>query len=190
MPPIASIQPVSPPLEPALTEERDFGEVVRLHWPGVYRYALASLGDSDLAQSVAQDCFLKAYRARNSFRGDCSLRTWLMRIALNSVRDAARNRKLMFWKRAAALDLTEVTRCEPDSAASPERAVMLREEVAAVWVAAEKLPRKQKAVFLLRFVEDFELLEIAAITGMKEGTVKTHLCRAVATVRKRLGRKE
>ncbi|MCX6620504.1 MAG: sigma-70 family RNA polymerase sigma factor, partial [Acidobacteria bacterium] len=57
----------------------------------------------------------------------------------------------------------------------------------AVWDASEKLPERQRTVFLLRFVEDLDLLEIAAATGMKEGTVKTHLFRALRAVRERLG---
>ena len=56
----------------------------------------------------------------------------------------------------------------------------------AIWSAAAKLPAKQRTVFLLRFVEEMELLEIAEVTGMKEGTVKTHLFRALNAVRARL----
>ena len=55
-----------------------------------------------------------------------------------------------------------------------------------IWKAAHSLPPKQKMVFLLRFVEDMDLLEIAAVTGMKEGTVKTHLFRSVRRIRERL----
>ena len=53
----------------------------------------------------------------------------------------------------------------------------------AIWKAAASLSERQRTVFLLRFVEDMDLLEIAAVTGMKEGTVKTHLFRAVQAVR-------
>jgi RNA polymerase sigma-70 factor (ECF subfamily) len=59
--------------------------------------------------------------------------------------------------------------------------------VAAVWEAAAKLPERQRTVFLLRFVEDMDLLEIAYATGIKEGTVKAHLFRAMRAVRVRLG---
>jgi RNA polymerase sigma-70 factor (ECF subfamily) len=58
--------------------------------------------------------------------------------------------------------------------------------VQAIWTAAASLPGRQRTVFLLRFVEDMELLEIAEVTGMKEGTVKTHLFRALQSVRARL----
>ena len=56
--------------------------------------------------------------------------------------------------------------------------------------AAAQLPERQRTVFLLRFVEDMELLEISAVTGMKEGTVKTHLFRALKTVRSAMEEKQ
>jgi RNA polymerase sigma-70 factor, ECF subfamily len=71
---------------------------------------------------------------------------------------------------------------------SAEMTLLTRERVAAVWAAAEKLPERQKTVFLLRFVEDMDILEIAAAAGMKEGTVKANLFRALAAVRDRLNR--
>jgi RNA polymerase sigma-70 factor (ECF subfamily) len=63
----------------------------------------------------------------------------------------------------------------------------VKQQLQAVWSAAASLPERQRSVFLLRFVEDMDLLEIAAATGMKEGTVKVHLFRALRTVRERAG---
>ena len=73
-----------------------------------------------------------------------------------------------------------------DAHSSPESAAAARQQVASVWNAAESLPERQRTVFLLRFVEDMDILEIAAATGMKEGTVKSHLFRALETVRRRI----
>src|SRR5437879_10625628 len=85
----------------ASTEDwaRDFDAVVRLYWARVFRFALASLRDRDAAEALAQDCFLHAYKAWDRFRGEASVQTWLMRIAVNLVRDASRNRRLQFWRR-------------------------------------------------------------------------------------------
>jgi len=167
----------------------DFDELVRLYWTRVFRFALASLRDQDAAGTVAQDCFLKAHHARQRFRGECSVGTWLMRIAVNLVRDQYRNRRIQFWKRtrASAPDLDAVSRSVADRGVSPEEKALMKEQVEAVWRATERLPEKQRTVFLLRFVEDLDLLEIAAATGMKEGTVKTHLFRATEAIRRRLG---
>jgi RNA polymerase sigma-70 factor, ECF subfamily len=169
----------------AAAEIEDFDAVVRLYWPRVFRYALASLRDRDAAESVAQDCFWKAYQARQRFRGDSSLKTWLMQIAVNLVRDRIRSRRLQFWKSSVGMDT--VKQSIPDDGASPEEQAAAKEDIAAVWRAAAKLPEKQRTVFLLRFVEEMDLIEIAAVIGSKEGTVKSHLYRAIETVRKRLG---
>ncbi|SPE38859.1 RNA polymerase, sigma-24 subunit, ECF subfamily [Candidatus Sulfopaludibacter sp. SbA3] len=163
----------------------DFDELVRVYWPRVFRFALASLRDYDAAQTVAQDCFYKAHRSRPHFRGDSSLNTWLMQIAVNLVRDHLRNRRLQFWKRSEALD--PAARWTPDGQLSPEASAVVREKVQEVWRAASGLSERQRTVFLLRFVEDMDLLEIAAATGMAEGTVKTHLFRALQAIREHLG---
>ena len=177
-------------VECSASQIEDFDAVVELHWPRVFRFALASLRDRDAAGSVAQDCFFKAYRSRERFRGDCSIQTWLMQIAVNLVRDHGRNRRLQFWKRAqsSAVDLDAVSQWIPDGGASPESRALAKEQLAAVWSATASLPERQRTVFLLRFVEDMGLPDIAAATGIKGGTVKTHLFRALQSVRERMGR--
>lgn len=167
----------------------DFEAVVRLYWPKVFRFALASLRDSHAAETLAQDCFFKAFRARDTFRGEASVSTWLMQIAVNLIRDHARDRRWQFWKRAGltSVDVNAAGRWIPDRGASPEVTASTREQVQAVWDAAGSLSERQRTVFLLRFVEDMDLLEIAAATGLKEGTVKAHLFRALQAVRERLG---
>jgi RNA polymerase sigma-70 factor (ECF subfamily) len=64
-----------------------------------------------------------------------------------------------------------------DPHASQERVLLGREEVATVWSAVEKLSPQQRAIFTLRFVEEMSLEEIAEVTSLKVGTVKTHLFR-------------
>jgi RNA polymerase sigma-70 factor (ECF subfamily) len=168
----------------------DFDSVVRLHWPAVFRFILASVRDRDAAESLTQDCFLRAHRASGRFRGDCSVHTWLMQIAVNLVRDRARNRRLQFWNRAraTAVDFDAASNWIPDEDLSPEARLLAREQVEAVWKAAGHLSERQRTVFLLRFVEEMQILEIAAATGMREGTVKVHLFRALEAVRNQLRR--
>ncbi|MES1257975.1 MAG: sigma-70 family RNA polymerase sigma factor [Acidobacteriota bacterium] len=166
----------------------DFDAVVREYWPRVFRFVLVSLRDRGDAESLTQDCFLKAFRAWGSFRGDSSINTWLMRIAVNQIRDHARSRRLQFWKRTrdASREAHGTRDSLSDGRVSPETGAAAKEQVEAVWHAAANLPEQQKSVFLLRFVEDLDLLEIAAATGLKEGTVKAHLFRALQTIRARM----
>ena len=164
---------------------QDFDSLVVRYRPRIFRFLLASLRDREAAENLTQDCFMRAYRARYQFRGGSSLATWLMHIAANLVRDHEANGRLKFWRRKLRydVDLNDVSDWMPDQQKSPEALALARERVQAIWRAAASLSERQRTVFLLRFVEDMDLLEIAAVTGMKEGTVKTHLFRAVQSVR-------
>ncbi|MDQ2899477.1 MAG: RNA polymerase sigma factor [Acidobacteriota bacterium] len=169
--------------------ESGFESIVATYRAKIFRFAFASLRDSDAAATVTQDCFMKAYNARDRFRGDCSVDTWLMRIAVNLIRDHVRNRRIQFWKRTqlAGTPVEELHNLADNRQHTPEARSLQREQVQAVWQTAATLPLQQRTVFLLRFVEDMELLEIAEVTGLKEGTVKAHLFRALQSVRERLG---
>jgi RNA polymerase sigma-70 factor (ECF subfamily) len=170
-------------------EISDFDAVVRQYWPRIFRFVLASVRDRDAAETLTQDCFLRAYQARHRFRGDASVSTWLMQIAINLVRDFARSRRIRFWQRVkdTAVDCATLTDGLAGHGTSPEAQTVAKEQVDAVWRATGKLSERQRTVFLLRFVEDMELLEIANVMGVTEGAVKVHLFRAVHTVRERIG---
>jgi RNA polymerase sigma-70 factor (ECF subfamily) len=172
----------------AVSATEDWESVLRLYRPKVFRFILASLRDKDAAETLTQDCFWKAYQFRERFRGDCSLDTWFMQIAVNLVRDHARNRRFQFWKRTqvSGQPIEAVRDWLADTHHSAEAKVVLQEQVEAVWNAAKNLPERQRTVFLLRFAEDMDLREIATATGMKEGTVKAHLFRALRSVRERM----
>jgi RNA polymerase sigma-70 factor (ECF subfamily) len=169
-------------------EREDFDTLVRLHRPRVFRFILASLRDRETAENLTQDCFVRAYQAWGRFRGASSAATWFLQIAANLVRDHESSSRLKFWRRSlhSDTDVGEIGNSIPDRQQSPEAAALVQEQVQAIWAAAAELPARQRTVFLLRFVEDMDLLEIAEVTGMKEGTVKVHLFRALHTVRARL----
>jgi RNA polymerase sigma-70 factor (ECF subfamily) len=173
-------------------EERaaqEFAHVVATHRPHVYRFLLASLRDADLAETLTQDCFLKAHRNWASFRGESSAMTWLMRIAINLQKDHWRNRRVQFWRRTQtnAVDVDEASDWLPNGESSQEQRLLAKERVAQVWRTVKQLSERQRTVFLLRYVQEMELSEIAASTGLSEGTVKAHLSRAVGRVRRELG---
>ena len=173
----------------AVLELADFDEVVRVYRPRILRFLLSSLADRDAAESLTQECFLKAWSARHQFRGDSSLSTWLTRIAVNLMRDHLRSRSLRFWQktRGQALDVVDVSYWVPDGGSTPEGIALARDRVAEVWRAVGQLSTQQRSVFVLRFVEEMELDEIAETLSMNLSTVKSHLYRALAIVRERMG---
>jgi RNA polymerase sigma-70 factor, ECF subfamily len=171
---------------PAVSDTGGVEEWMRLYRGRVFRYILFATRDEDVAESLTQDCFLRAHTARSSFRGDCAMSTWLMRIAVNLVRDHHRSMKLRFWKRAAMLDASEMSDRLPDMKSSTEQRLIARERVAAVWRAVEMLSERQRNIFLLRFVEELELPEIAEAMHLNLNTVKSHLYRALNAVKQQV----
>jgi RNA polymerase sigma-70 factor, ECF subfamily len=167
---------------------RAFDSLVELHRLRVFRFLLASLRDREAAENLTQECFIRAYQAFSQFRGEASAGTWLLQIAANLLRNRWASSRFQFWRRMlqADTDVTDLSDWIPDQQRSPEAMALAKEQVAAVWRAVAHLSEKQRTVFLLRFVEDLDLLEIAAVTGLKEGTVKTHLFRALQVVRTKM----
>ena len=171
---------------------QEFSSIVQSHRPQIFRFLLASTRDYDLAETLTQECFLKAHRNWSGFRGDSSAMTWLMRIAINLQKDHWRNRRMQFWRltQTNSVDLDEASEWLSSGERSAEQKMLAKEQVGRVWQAVKGLSERQRTVFLLRYVEEQELSEIARATGLSEGTVKAHLSRALAKVRAEMGRKQ
>jgi RNA polymerase sigma-70 factor (ECF subfamily) len=169
-----------------------FDDLVRCYQGRVYRVLFAQLQDADAAATLTQECFLRAYRKRESFRGDARVSTWLLRIALNLAKDYIRNRRQSFWRKLfghSHEDIANVVDSMPSPFSSPEKVLLDREQVSMVESAVEGLSPQQRAVFTLRFVEEMSLEEIAQCLSLETGTVKAHLSRAVGNVRRALQEK-
>jgi RNA polymerase sigma-70 factor (ECF subfamily) len=180
---------VRPALSTQALSIAEFDEVVRTHQRRVYRVLVLLVRDLDEADTLTQECFLRAYQSLSRFRGECSVQTWLLRIAINLAKDYARNRRARFWKQLVGLSTDDNQRQTLEFACpnpTPEKALLVRAEVQAVWEAARSLSQQQRTIFALRFVEELELNEIAEILGLQVGSVKTHLFRAVHAVRNKL----
>jgi RNA polymerase sigma-70 factor (ECF subfamily) len=174
-------------MENPAQEIDDFERLVEHYRTRVFRFVFASVRDMDLAETLTQDCFWNAYRHRDSFRGDCSVSTWLLKIAVNLVRDHVRTRRFQFWRNAQRVGIEEIQDW-PLRSVSPEEKASVNEQVQAVWDATKSLSEKQRTVFLLRFVEDLDIPEIAESAGLTENAVNVHLFRAIRGIRKRLGK--
>lgn len=167
--------------------ENRFDEIVRHHQRQVYRVIFLLVKDNDAADTLTQECFLRAYKKRADFRGECSIGTWLLRIAVNLARDHRKSRRLAFWRRTVRLE-DEDAEITPSlylasPHPSPEQVLLAREMLKRVWSATAALSQQQRTIFLLRFAEEMSLAEIAQVLDLETGTVKAHLFRAITKVR-------
>jgi RNA polymerase sigma-70 factor (ECF subfamily) len=168
----------------------EFDLIVRSFQRRVFRVLFSLVRDPDVADNLTQECFLRAYQKRATFRGEASLETWLIRIAVNLARDHARNRRLAFWRnilqRSPGPEAEAAESDIPDPGPSVERALLAREQLAVVKSTLENISVQQRLAFSLRFFEEMTLVEIAAAMQVEVGTAKAHLFRAVSAVRNKL----
>jgi RNA polymerase sigma-70 factor, ECF subfamily len=164
-----------------------FDEIMRRHQRRVYRVIFLLVRDRDIADTLTQECFLRAYVKRSTFRGECRVETWLLRIAVNLVRDHAKNRRTSFWKKLVGLEEKEEKTQEPRQFPAPEpsaeRRLLAREELEGVWHALSCLSSQQRAIFFLRYEEEMSLAQIAGVLDVKVGSVKSQLARVTEKLR-------
>ena len=173
----------------AISELDDIDQLVRTYRARLLRFVTFSTGDPDLAETITQDCLLKAWNARQSFRGDSSVNTWLTSIAVNLIRDHQRTQKFKFWKqaKATAVDVTDVASFIASDHSTQEAQLIARQQVARLSGILDTLSLNQRTVFLMKFADEMDLGDIAAAMNMPVNTVKTHLHRALKAVRSQLG---
>ena len=181
-----------PDSEPCTTAVEAFEAVVRAHQRQIYRILLLQLRDADAAETLTQECFLRAYAKWHDFRGEANVRTWLIRIALNLARDHMKSRRLAFWRQLGRAGANEDQQLPELPATDPlaDRRLVAREELAAIWATVNRLPGRQQRCFVLRYVEELPVAEIAEALQIEIGTVKAHLARAVGAIRRRLSQSE
>lgn len=161
-------------------DRRAFGTLVEAYQPEVRRFFLnLTLGNEALSDDLAQETFLKAYLNVRSFRGMAKFSTWLYRIAYN---------EFFSWQRKTRHDA-----CMPEDAdeamgddadyydASGSQCYTGTDSIDAqidVWRCMRTLSEAERTVVTLFFIHDYPLKKIVEITGMPEGTVKSHISRA------------
>lgn len=151
----------------------------------IYRVAYAIVRDDMEADTITQDTFIQAYTHLGRFEGRSELETWLTRIAINRSRDWLRRRR--FVSLFARIDDGDEVYLEPvDDRPGPERELVSRQLRTAIERAERGLSAQQKIIFRLRHYEDRPLEEIADLLGLRSGTVRAHLFRAVHKIRKEL----
>ncbi len=159
-----------------------FDQLVVRHQSAVFRAALAALRVREDAEEVAQDAFIRAWRALGRFRGDSSFRTWVLRIAWN--RAISRRRGLAGWLRRATPidDVAEPAAVGDGQYASVQNAELQVHVVSAIQALSPKL----RDALLLAQSGEYQYDEIARMLGVPLGTVKWRVSEARRKVREKL----
>jgi RNA polymerase sigma factor (sigma-70 family) len=171
--------------EPTLIERAKRGDVaayeqvVKENQTIAFRTAWMITGSAADAEEAAQDAFVKAHGALDGFRTGAPFRPWLLRIVGNE----ARNRRVAAGRRQRlALRVAEERR-EGGAAPSPEAALLDRERRQALLSAVEALDERDRAVIACRYLLELSEAETAAALGVRRGTVKSRLSRALGRLR-------
>ena len=166
-----------------------FEQLVEAYQRRVFRLVYTLVRDAGEADSVTQDVFVKAYKGLRDFKGEAAFETWITRIAINSVRDGIRRRKpvVSFGDlRGAEGDGALPPHLDPSDGTSPERELLSREIRQRINDALVDLSPRQRAVFVMKHYEEKSIAEIGEVTGLDQGTIKSHLFRAARKLRERL----
>ena len=165
-----------------------FEPLVEKYRQRVYRLAYNVLRDQEDAWDVAQEAFIKAYKALPAFRGQSAFYTWLFRITMNVAHDKARQR----GAQGRAFGTERVTeeeweRTMPDSGDEPDTAAARAEQRARIGRALETLPEHHRAIIMLSDLEGLSYREIADVLSIPMGTVMSRLHNARKRLREALG---
>lgn len=173
-------------------DEEAFDLLVVRYQQRAYRIAWSILRDTEEARDVSQEAFIRLYHTAGSFQGRARFSTWFYRILVNLCLDARRRRR--WWQRA--VDPVEREDGSWDSlidqqsapAVDPTEAMDREKVLARLWRAVDGLSPQQRAALLLQVQEEMATADIANVLKCSEATVRVHLHRALASLRKTMGK--
>ena len=174
-------------------DERAFRELIDEHRDRVFNITYRMLGNRAEAEDVAQEVFITVFKQIDNFRGDSKFSTWLYRITVNHCKN-----RIKYLSRRHSRDQDELDETShqqnsavngaPVRAKNPDKALESMQMEQLLQAAIAALDDEQRAVVILRDVEDLSIEEICEITGLPDGTVKSRLHRARLVLRKKLQR--
>jgi RNA polymerase sigma-70 factor (ECF subfamily) len=171
-----------------------FDQLVIKHKDKLFNMVYWLLGDYQEANDCAQEIFIKVFKAIKKFRFQSSFSTWLYRIAINTCKNRLKSSAFRWKKRTISLENPKSSKQDNRSyeiqngSPSPENSLEKKEQIMLIQKAVNALPQEQNRVVVLRDIQGLSYQEIADITGLNLGTVKSRLARARMELRNRLNR--
>ena len=173
-------------------DKRAFDHLVEKYINRAYWIAFRMVSSPEEAEDITQEAFLKAYRALKKFRSDSSFFTWFCTILTNQCRDSLRKKRFrsrfiyLFNNEEEEQKSIETGFSDPHWSSNPSAVMEQVELNRDLENALSKLPIRQRTIFVLRHFQDMKIKDIAKTLGISQGTVKTHLFRAVQCLRNSL----
>ncbi|MGE0395386.1 MAG: sigma-70 family RNA polymerase sigma factor [Kofleriaceae bacterium] len=176
-------------------DERAFRELLVLHRDRVFNITYRMLGNRSEAEDVAQEVFITVFKTIDSFREEAKFSTWLYRVAVNHTKN-----RIKYLARRHDRDRDELDESAhsqqvngavtgtPVRSAQPDKALASAQMEKLLQEAIDSLDEDQRAVVILRDVEEMSIEDICEITGLPDGTVKSRLHRARLVLRKKMQR--
>ena len=170
----------------ARRDEEAFNLLVSRYQERAYRLAWSILRNAEDARDVSQEAFIRLYETAGSFRGRSKFSTWFYRILVNLCLDHKRKHKWwQLWVRDEDDDRSEtILDRQPAPVNDPVDKLSREETLKALRSAVDRLAPRQRAAVLLRVQEDMATYDIARVLKCSEATVRVHLHRALATLKK------
>ncbi len=175
-------------------DQEAFTQLVEKYSSRAYQIAYGILNNREDAEEVAQDTFLRIYRALQNFRGDSEFSTWMYRIVINLARNKHRWHKIRGRGQEMSIHAPienarkdgELAIDLPDDRLSPDRELIYRELKEKTREAMENLPESYRLAVILRNLKELSYEEIAQILNCKVGTIKSKIARGREELKNRL----
>ncbi|NLZ63382.1 MAG: sigma-70 family RNA polymerase sigma factor [Lentisphaerae bacterium] len=175
-------------------DQEAFALLVEKHSSRAYQIAYGVLGNREDAEEVAQDAFLRIYRALKNFRGDSEFSTWMYRIVINLARNKHRWHKIRGRGQEFSINAPvenarndgELAIDLPDERLTPDRELIYEELKEKTREAMENLPESYRLAVMLRNLKELSYEEIAKILNCKVGTIKSKIARGREELKNRL----
>ena len=173
----------------AARDDAAFDVLVGRYQERAYRLAWSILRNGEDARDLSQEAFIRVWGAAGSFRGQARFSTWFYRILVNLCLDHRRRHR---WWRFGSGSVDEeradaLVERLPDPGPPPGAELGKEEMMRRVWAAVDRLSPQQRAAVVLQVHEELSTPEIATVLRCSEATVRVHLHRAVAALRKSVG---
>ena len=153
------------------------GILVNRHNAAVYRVALSILGDESAAEDVAQDTFIKGFRALGQFRGEASFRTWILTIAAIEARGLIRR---IGRRNETAIDFAAPVYSKDKA---PDEAALIASEAARARDLLQRLPEKQRLAIAFRIDEGMSFKEVGQMIGSSESAARVNYFHGIRRLR-------